>query len=108
MDRKIIRTLGEYGQNLAATPNEFVLANVIALVISEVQQKPVPEAYMGYALYDEDSNRYEVGKILLSKDARNKHEELIQKLSIQKDGYIEIFLVNETSENVWPACCRQV
>jgi hypothetical protein len=54
MDRKIIRTLGEYGQNLAASPNELAIANVIALVISEVQQKPAPEAYMGYALYDSD------------------------------------------------------
>lgn len=101
MDRKIIRTLGEYGQNLAASPNEIAIANVIALVISELQQKPVPEAYMGYALYDSDSNRYEVGKVVLSKKARNKHEELIQKIAIKKDGYIETYLVNETSENVW-------
>jgi RHS repeat-associated protein len=101
MDRKIIRTLGEYGQNLAASPNELAIANVIALVISEVQQKPAPEAYMGYALYDSDSVLYEQGKIVLSKNARNKHEELIQKLAVKKDGYIETFLVNETSENVW-------
>lgn len=44
LDQKIIRTLGEYGQNLAAAPNEIAIANVIALVISEVQQKPAPEA----------------------------------------------------------------
>ncbi|MBC6369160.1 hypothetical protein DDT91_20395 [Algoriphagus sp. AK58] len=101
LDQKIIRTLGEYGQNLAAAPNELAIANVIALVISEVQQKPAPEAYMGYALYDADSNLYEQGKVILSKKARNKHEELIQKLAIKKDGYIETYLVNETSENVW-------
>ena len=59
MDRKIIRTLGEYGQNLAASPNELAIANVIALVITELQKKPAPEAYMGYALYDADSNLYE-------------------------------------------------
>ncbi|GMQ30636.1 RHS repeat-associated core domain-containing protein [Algoriphagus confluentis] len=101
LDQKIIRTLGEYGQNLAAAPNEIAIANVIALVITELQQKPAPEAYMGYALYDSDSILYEQGKVVLSKKARNKHEELIQKLSIKKDGYIETFLVNETSENVW-------
>jgi RHS repeat-associated protein len=101
LDQKIIRTLGEYGQNLAASPNEFALANVIALVMSEVQQKPAPEAYMGYALYDSDSVLYELGKVVLSKKARNKHEELIKKIAIPKDGYIETFLVNETSENVW-------
>jgi RHS repeat-associated protein len=101
MDRKIIRTLGEYGQNLAASPNELAIANVIALVITELQQKPAPEAYMGYALYDSDSVLYEQGKVILSKKARNKHEELIQKLAVKKDGYIETFLVNETAENVW-------
>lgn len=101
LDRKIIRTLGEYGQNLAASPNEFAIANVIALVIGELEQKPAPEAYMGYALYDADSNMYEQGKVVLSKKARNKHEELIEKIAVKKDGYIETFLVNETSENVW-------
>ena len=58
MDRKLIRTLGEYGQNLAAAPTEFAIANVIDLVISVLQTKPAPEAYMGYALYDSDSNLY--------------------------------------------------
>ncbi|GMQ30630.1 hypothetical protein Aconfl_32730 [Algoriphagus confluentis] len=38
---------------------------------------------------------------VVNKKARNKHEELVQKLAIKKDGYIETFLVNETSENVW-------
>ncbi|WP_155847213.1 hypothetical protein [Algoriphagus marincola] len=37
MNQKIIRILGEYGQNLAASPNEFAQANVIALVMSGVQ-----------------------------------------------------------------------
>ncbi|WP_250161398.1 hypothetical protein [Algoriphagus algorifonticola] len=99
---KMIQQLTEFGQNLRATgPNELAIANVIALVITELQQKPAPEAYLGYALYDADSNLYEQGKVILSKKARNKHEELIQKLAIKKDGYIETYLVNETAENVW-------
>jgi hypothetical protein len=71
-------------------------------------QKPAPEAYMGYALYDSDSVLYNQGKAVLSKKVRNKHEELVEKIGIKKDGYtprrtsIETFLVNETSENVWP------
>lgn len=102
IDKKLIQQLAEYGQNLqAAGPNEIAIANVIALVISELQQKPVPEAYMGYALYDADSNLYAQGKVVLSKKARNKHEELVEKIAIPKDGYIETFLVNETAENVW-------
>jgi RHS repeat-associated protein len=98
----MIQQLAEFGQNLrAASPNELAIANVVVLVITELQQKPAPEAYMGYALYDSDSVLYEQGKVVLSKKARNKHEELIQKLAVKKDGYIETFLVNETSENVW-------
>ena len=50
---------------------------------------------------------YDSGKILLSKKARNKHEELKKDIFVEKDGYtprrtsIEAFVVNETSENVW-------
>jgi hypothetical protein len=102
MDKKLVHQLTEYGQNLSAGGiNELAIANVIALVISELEAKPSPEAYMGYALYDSDSVLYEQGKVVLSKKARNKHEELIQKLAVTKDGYIESYLVNETVENVW-------
>ncbi|WP_158531132.1 hypothetical protein [Algoriphagus chordae] len=47
--------------------NEIAISNVIALVITELQQKTLPEAYMGYALYDSDSTLYEQGKVILSK-----------------------------------------
>jgi YD repeat-containing protein len=58
---KMIQQLAEFGQNLKAVgPNELAIANIIALVISELETKPAPEAYMGYALYDADSNRYEI------------------------------------------------
>ncbi|MDR7130958.1 RHS repeat-associated protein [Algoriphagus sp. 4150] len=102
MDKKLISQLTEFGENLsAAGPNEIAIANVIALVITNLQQKPVPEAYMGYALYDSDSTLYEQGKVVLSKKARNRHEELIKKIAVTKDGYIETYLVNETSDDVW-------
>jgi hypothetical protein len=32
--------------------------------------------------------------------ARNTHEELKKDIFVEKDGYIEAFVVNETSENV--------
>ncbi|MBN7816885.1 DUF6443 domain-containing protein [Algoriphagus pacificus] len=101
MDKKLIQQLTEYGQNLSSGPNEVAIANIIALVVTNLKQKPVPEAYMGYALYDADSNLYEQGKVLLSKKSRNKHEELVQKIAVKKDGYIEAYLVNETNDNVW-------
>jgi RHS repeat-associated protein len=98
----VTQQLAELGQQAAAAgPNQVLIANAIAIILTDLRQKKAPEAYMGYALYDADSNLYESGKILLSKKARNKHEELNRKLYISKDGYMEAFLVNETSENVW-------
>ncbi len=38
---------------------------------------------------------------ILPKKARNKHEELIKKIAVPKDGYIETYLVNETSDDEW-------
>ncbi|REG76900.1 hypothetical protein [Algoriphagus antarcticus] len=53
MDKKLIQQLTEYGQNLTSGGvNEIAIANVTALVITELQQKPVLEAYMGYTLYN--------------------------------------------------------
>jgi RHS repeat-associated protein len=52
-------------------------------------------------LYDEDTNRYEVGKKVLTRNAANQHEELEEKLAIKKNGYIETFVVNETGQDVW-------
>jgi RHS repeat-associated protein len=56
---------------------------------------------MGYALYDSDSNLYEKGKILLSSQAENKHEKLNHAFLIEKGGFMETFLVNETSQDVF-------
>ncbi|WP_192349075.1 hypothetical protein [Algoriphagus sp. Y33] len=41
------------------------------------------------------------GSLVLSIKARNRHEELIKKIAVPKDGYIETYLVNETSDDVW-------
>jgi hypothetical protein len=38
---------------------------------------------------------------VLSKKARYTHEELIEKLAIKKNGYLETFVVNETAQDVW-------
>jgi RHS repeat-associated protein len=59
------------------------------------------DAALIYALYDQDSNRYEVGKKVLSRNAANQHEVLEEKLAIKKNGYLETFVVNETAQDVW-------
>ncbi len=81
--------------------NPIALLNLASIVAGDLQKKSAPEAYLIYALYDQDSNRYEVGKKVLSRNAANQHEVLEENLYIQKDGYLETFVVNETSEDVW-------
>ena len=74
---------------------------MIGIVATDLQQKQTPEAYLLYALYDSDGNRYEVGKQPLSRKAANQHEVLEEKLYISQDGHMETVLVNETAEDVW-------
>ncbi|SIS86428.1 DUF6443 domain-containing protein [Belliella pelovolcani] len=81
--------------------NAITVLNIIDIMAKDLQKKDAPEAYMGYALYDADSNLYEFGKHILSKNAANKHELLENNLYIPQDGFMETFLVNETDENVW-------
>jgi RHS repeat-associated protein len=85
----------------AGGANPIAVLNLVDILAKDLQKKEVPEAYLIYALYDEDSNRYEVGKKVLTRNAANQHEELEEKLAIKKNGYIETFVVNETSQDVW-------
>jgi RHS repeat-associated protein len=85
----------------AGGANPIAVLNLVDILAKDLQKKEVPEAYLIYALYDEDSNRYEVGKKVLSRNAANQHEELEEKLAIKKNGYIETFVVNETGQDVW-------
>jgi hypothetical protein len=57
----------------AGGANPIALLNLADIVAKDLQKKEVPEAYLMYALYDQDSNRYEVGKKVLSRNAANQH-----------------------------------
>ncbi|WP_425637968.1 DUF6443 domain-containing protein [Algoriphagus yeomjeoni] len=85
----------------AGGANPIALLNLADILAKDLQKKEAPEAYLMYALYDQDSNRYEVGKKVLSKNAANQHEVLEEEMYISKDGYMETFVVNETAEDVW-------
>ncbi|MCE7057731.1 hypothetical protein LZF95_23815 [Algoriphagus sp. AGSA1] len=107
---RLINDLNELAlSNLrAGGPNPIALLNLADILAKDLQKKEAPEAYLMYALYDQDSNRYEVGKKVLSKNAANQHEVLEENMYISRDGYtprrtgMETFVVNETSEDVWP------
>ncbi|MDR7130998.1 RHS repeat-associated protein [Algoriphagus sp. 4150] len=85
----------------AGGANPIALLNLADILAKDLQKKEAPEAYLMYALYDQDSNRYEVGKKVLTKNAANQHEVLEENMYISRDGYMETFVVNETSEDVW-------
>ncbi|MBN3584561.1 hypothetical protein JYB64_19375 [Algoriphagus aestuarii] len=85
----------------AGGANPIALLNLADILAKDLQKKESPEAYLMYALYDQDSNRYEVGKKVLTRNAANQHEVLEENMYISKDGYMETFVVNETSEDVW-------
>jgi hypothetical protein len=44
----------------AGGANPIALLNLADIVAKDLQKKDAPEAYLMYALYDQDSNRYEV------------------------------------------------
>ncbi|AEL26709.1 DUF6443 domain-containing protein [Cyclobacterium marinum] len=100
---KILDDLNELSKSTqqAGGANPITILNMIGIVATDLQQKQTPEAYLLYALYDSDGNRYEVGKQPLSRKAANQHEVLEEKLYISQDGYMETVLVNETAEDVW-------
>jgi len=100
---RLLTDLGEFSKATmrAGGANAITIFNMIDLLMKDLQKKQAPESYMMYALYDSDSVLYKTGKKVLSKNAADQHEELEEELYIEKDGYIETFLVNETEEDVW-------
>jgi len=58
----MIEGLNELAGSLhrSGTGNPIALLNLVDILASDLQHKKAPEAYMLYALYDSDSNRYEV------------------------------------------------
>jgi RHS repeat-associated protein len=96
---KMVYDLQEYAQSGGINP--VTVFQMIDLVAHDLMQKPAPEAYIGDALYDKDSVMYYRGKRVLNKKSENQQSELGEKLYISKEGFAEVYLINETSENVW-------
>nr|MBI1229715.1 hypothetical protein [Cytophagales bacterium] len=100
---RIVEGLSELAGSLqrSGSGNPIAILNLANILAADLQTKNSPEAYLIYALYDKDSNRYEVSKQVLTKNAANRHEILEENLYISKDGYIETFVINESPEDVW-------
>src|SRR5690606_1015651 len=85
---KLVADLNELAASTsrAGGANAIALFNLANIIAGDLQKKSAPEAYLIYALYDQDSNRYEVGKQALSKNAANQHEVLAENMYISRDG----------------------
>ncbi|WP_202927936.1 DUF6443 domain-containing protein [Cyclobacterium roseum] len=98
---RLLDNLTEFGNAPAAAGNPVLWLSLADLLIKELQTKPVPEAYLLYVLYDSEGKLYRQEKRALTKKAAGKHEFLETNFYIEKDGYLEAFLVNETETDVW-------
>ncbi|MDN3689144.1 DUF6443 domain-containing protein [Cyclobacterium jeungdonense] len=98
---RLLDNLTEFGNAPAAAGNPVLWLSLADLLIKELQTKPVPEAYLLYVLYDSEGKLYRQEKRVLSKKAAGKHEFLATNFYIEKAGYLEAFLVNETETDVW-------
>ncbi|SEJ80818.1 RHS repeat-associated core domain-containing protein, partial [Cyclobacterium xiamenense] len=98
---QLLDRLTEFRNAPAAAGNPVLWLSLADLLIQSLQRKPVPEAYLLYALYDSEGKLYRQGKRALSKKAAGKHEFLEVNFYIEQDGYMEAFLVNETETDVW-------
>ncbi len=96
---RVINDAGEMARG--GNANAATVLQLLDLIAKDLQKRKTPEAYLFYALYDSDSVLYETGKQVLSKKAANQHEKLEETLYIQRSGYIETFVANETGEDVW-------
>ena len=105
--KTLIQGLTEFGTRMTPGTNQLAVLNVLGLILSDLGEKEVPEAYMAYSLYNSYSVEIGRGKQLLSGASKNRHEYLSDTLKVEEDGYtprrtsIKVYLVNETSENVW-------
>ncbi|WP_163378437.1 DUF6443 domain-containing protein [Cyclobacterium sp. SYSU L10401] len=98
---RLLDQLTEFGNTPVPAGNPVLWLSLADLLIKELQTKPVPEAYLLYVLYDKEGNLYGKEKQALTKKAAGKHEFLETNFYIEKAGYLEAFLVNETETDVW-------
>jgi hypothetical protein len=59
---KLVKDINDFGiSNMrGGGANPISIFNLVDIVAKDLQNKKAPEAYLMYALYDKDSNRYEV------------------------------------------------
>lgn len=65
------------------------------------KEKGAPTAYIRYIAYDRDSSYMDSGYQLLTRQASGEWEKLELEYEAQQDGFVEVFLANESHEAAW-------
>lgn len=65
------------------------------------KEKGAPLAYMRYIAYDRDSSYVDSGYQLLTRQANGEWEKLELEYTAEQDGFVEVFLANESYEAAW-------
>ncbi|MGE0930852.1 RHS repeat domain-containing protein [Peijinzhouia sedimentorum] len=93
---------GLEGANLTGTSSLGLQPLWLALQLArQLEKAPVPESYLGYILYDQDSIRYDSGRVEISRQAFTNPEELALDITATQGGFVEVYVYNASSLPVW-------
>ncbi|MGE0931758.1 DUF6443 domain-containing protein [Peijinzhouia sedimentorum] len=67
----------------------------------QLEKAPLPESYLGYILYDQDSIRYDSGRVEISRQAFTNPEELALDITATQGGFVEVYVYNASASPVW-------
>ncbi|MFZ6663667.1 DUF6443 domain-containing protein [Peijinzhouia sedimentorum] len=100
--RQNVLRLGLEGANLTGTSSLGLQPLWLALQLArQLEKAPVPESYLGYILYDQDSIRYDSGRVEISRQAFTNPEELALDITATQGGFVEVYVYNASSSPVW-------
>ncbi|MGE0930850.1 RHS repeat-associated core domain-containing protein [Peijinzhouia sedimentorum] len=93
---------GLEGANLTSTSSLGLQPLWLALQLArQLEKAPVPESYLGYILYDQDSIRYDSGRVEISRQAFTNPEELALDITASQGGFVEVYVYNSSDLPVW-------
>ncbi|MGE0930861.1 RHS repeat domain-containing protein [Peijinzhouia sedimentorum] len=93
---------GLEGTNLTGTSSLGLQPLWLALQLArQLEKAPVPESYLGYILYDQDSIRYDSGRVEISRQAFTNPEELALDITATQGGFVEVYVYNSSASPVW-------
>jgi RHS repeat-associated protein len=93
---------GLEGANLTSTSSLGLQPLWLALQLArQLEKAPLPESYLGYILYDQDSLRYDSGRVEISRQAFTNPEELALDITATQGGFVEVYVYNGSASPVW-------